>query len=258
MRWILASLGLLTVIVVFSLAALDQKNVVWVGDVPQCPHCRNPVLEFATVCTACDRAFDWKSHDKPCTACLSPRDARYFLHLYEEKQEAFQAALLEAGIEEELVPGFLEYAESMKSGACGFCGGSGEWLGPGHQERTTGECGVTELYPVMRESMSGKCPVCLGTGRCILCDGDRLVEYGREPARRDLLMLTERWYRIDPLRDPHSADTRLLLLTTFLRRGHRGRGEVAFLPSFDQGDDLYLDRAGHRLKFIKELLSSLP
>jgi len=241
----------------WTVAALDQKNVIWVGDMPQCPHCRNEVLPFATVCISCDHAFDWKTHEKPCTACLSPRDARYFLHLYQDKQDAFRAALLKAGIEEELLPGFIEYAESLKSGACGFCGGSGEWLAPGHQERTSGDVGITELYPILRESMSGKCPVCLGTGRCVLCDGDRLVEYGRESADRDFYTLSDRWDHIDPLRDDRSAETRFLLLSTYMR-SHRGRGEIAYLQSFDQGNDLHLDRARQRLKFITELLTALP
>jgi hypothetical protein len=257
MRWILASLGLLTVIVVFSLAALDQKNVVWVGDAPHCPHCRMTVIDFATVCNKCDRAFDWKSHEDPCTACLSPRDARYYLHKYEDNEATFDAALLNAGLAEELVAGFVEYAAGLKSGACGFCGGSGDWLAPGHQERTTGEGGITELYPVMVDSMKGRCPVCFGTGRCILCDGDRMVEEGRETAGRDLRRLLKQWNGIDPLRDEHSADARFQLIDRYVN-GHRGRGEIAGLPSFDQGEDEHLDRARKRLKFVKGLLSALP
>jgi len=257
MRWIMASLGLLTVIVVFSLAALDQKNVIWVGDDPVCPHCRHEVAEFASVCTSCQRAFDWKSHEVPCDACLSSRDARFYLHKYEANTKAYEAALLNAGIEEEELPGFVEYAESLKEGRCGYCGGSGEWLAPGHQEKTTGAGGITELYPMMREYLHGKCPVCFGTGRCLVCDGDRTVELGRESAKRDLRKVGKMGGLIDPLRDERSAEARFQLLETYVRN-HRGRGEIRNVHSFDQVSARHLDRALVRLKFIEEILSALP
>ncbi len=257
MRWIMASLGLLTVIVVFSLAALDQKNVVWVGDEPLCPHCRHEVTEFASVCTSCQRAFDWKINEVPCDACLSSRDARFYLHKVQANAEAFEAALQQAGIEKEQLPGFLEYAESLKEGRCGYCGGSGEWLAPGYQERTTGDGGITELYPLMRDYMNGKCPVCFGTGRCVLCDGDRMVEIGRESAKRDLLRVSKMGARIDPLRDERSAGAKFQLLDAYVRN-HRGRGEVRKVASFDQISERHIERALARRRFIEEIILTLP
>lgn len=257
MRWIMASLGLLTVIVVFSLAALDQKNVIWVGGEPECPHCRHEVTEFASVCSTCRRAFDWKSNEVPCNACMNSRDARYYLHQYEASAEAYEAALLNAGIEQEELAGLVEYAESLREGRCGFCGGSGEWLAPGHQEKTTGDGGVAELYPMMRDTMNGKCPVCFGTGRCLLCDGDRMVEIGRESAKRDLRSVEKMEQQINPLRDERSAEAGFQLIDTYVRN-HRGRGEIMKIQSFDQVPDPHLQRALDRLKFIQETLSALP
>jgi hypothetical protein len=64
------------------------------------------------------------------------------------------------------------------------------------------------------------------------------------------------WDEIDPLRDDRSAEARFQILDTYLRN-HRGRGEIAELPSFDQPGK-QLDRALARLAFVKEVLSALP
>ena len=47
------------------------------------------------------------------------------------------------------------------------------------------------------------------------------------------------------------------LLETFLR-SHRGRLEIQWLPSFDQGPNRQLARAEERLKWVKGVLSALP
>ena len=71
MKWALASIGLLVVIVVFSLAALDQRDVVWAGDTPDCPHCRSEVPWYSSVCPRCQRAFDWQPYETDCDLCFS-------------------------------------------------------------------------------------------------------------------------------------------------------------------------------------------
>ena len=105
--------------------------------------------------------------------------------------------------------------------------------------------------------MNGKCPVCFGTGRCLLCDGDRMVEIGRESAKRDLRSVEKMEQQINPLRDERSAEAGFQLIDTYVRN-HRGRGEIMKIQSFDQVPDPHLQRVLDRLKFIQETLSALP
>jgi hypothetical protein len=245
------------VIVVFSLAALDQKNVVWVGDTPCCPHCRAEVRPFSQICATCDHAFDWLSHERACSTCLTSLDAEYLRGKYSGNEEAYAQALRDAGVTEEQQPFFIEYVDGLKSGVCGFCGGSGNWEAAGFANGGDPEGENGPLTELLVEFMGGKCPVCLGTGRCAVCDGDHLVEHAREASSRDLYAVNERLDGIFPLRDKVSAETRFMLITSIVRR-HRGRAEVSELPSFDQGQNGYTWRAQERLRFVTEILTSLP
>ncbi len=255
MKWALASIGLLVVIVVFSMAALDQKDVVWEGGKPLCPHCRSEVRPYSGVCATCGRAFDWQSYDEPCSACLSEIDADYYRKKLEKHEEAFHRALVARGVPEEALPDFDAWMKRYRSGACGFCGGTGRWLAPGLEGPPSEWKGAREKYALLRKTLEGDCPVCLGTGRCILCDGDHRTTYMRESAHVAFAELGRDLRQLQPDRDRRSAAAWMRLVHRFLRR-EAGRAEVASLPAAT-GHGHQLDWASARLALVRRALDRL-
>lgn len=269
MKWALASVGLLTLIVVFSLAALDQKNVVWTyeraqggGDelvaVPHCPHCRSVVGDYSNLCATCRQAFDWETHEEPCPACLSTLDAEWLHRRTDGRESDLRAAFASAGIPKEDFPDFLSYLETIRAGDCGFCGGTGRWLAPGVDEASTKNGDRNTLTAFLRDELGKeRCPVCLGSGKCVLCGDDHRVVWAREASARELAATEKRLASLDPYRDRDSALARWNEIRSFLQ-GNIGMHEVELLPSFDEITETYVKRATRRLANLREIVSTLP
>lgn len=255
MKWALAGVGLLLVIVVFSLAALDQKDVVWAGGKPLCPHCRLDVAPYASVCQQCRHAFDWQAREDECDVCLSDFDVEYYEKLIDGKDEAVKKAFADNGATEEQVKDLLEWVDGLKTGACGFCGGTGKWLAKGYGPPNLPE-DAAPLVKVMEQQLAGSCPVCFGTGRCILCDGRHTVLFGRETALVEFDALLGRLDRLDRRRDPASAELVLSEISGYVRR-QAGRHEIVNVPSFDLPSSSHLSRATARLAFLRKILDTL-
>jgi hypothetical protein len=256
MKWALAGVGLLVIIVVFSFAALDQKDVVWTGGKPHCPHCRSEVEACATVCPACRHGFDWQGHEIICSACLSELDAEHYRERFEKHEDELKAALKEKGATGEQVGELLDWFKSIRAGACGFCGGTGKWLAKGFGPPSTpADCAA--LHAMLLRENEGACPVCFGTGRCILCDGRHLVTVGRETAAVELDAMLDRLSRLDRHRDEASAEQVFLEVRNYVRK-QAGREEILRLPAFDRPQELHLPGATLRLDFLRAMLDSLP
>jgi hypothetical protein len=254
MKWVIASVGLLVVIVVFSLAALDQKDVVWADGVPHCPHCRNEVPRFAEVCPRCQRAFDWQSYESECGACFADLDAKFFRKVYEERREQVHAALRNEGANDAQVADFDLYFEALTPDACAYCGGTGKWLAPGFKDGVVGAGDKMTRY--LEQYMEGACPVCFGDGRCALCDGERRVLSGREDADRALRRVKDRLSRLNTPFDEESARERFREIQSYIRR-YAGREGILSLPSFDLPATGHMDRAVRRLRFLRTVLNGL-
>lgn len=254
MKWVIASVGLLVVIVVFSLAALDQKDVVWEGCTPHCPHCRDEVSRFAEVCSHCQRAFDWQAYERECDACFSLRDVEFIRKTYSPKSEQFIADLVKKGAEPDVVAEFELYVKELKPGACAYCGGTKKWIAPGFQDGT-----VDSKSPMTRllfRFTSGMCPVCFGDGMCPQCEGERRVRCGREDSSRALDQLLARLSLLNTPHDPACAQERFRELQSYVRK-HEGKEEVSLLPAHDIPDAPLLGRAIQRKRFLRFILNGL-
>jgi len=254
MKWALASVGLLVVIVTFSLAALDQKNVVWQAEHAHCPHCRSEVEPYSNTCATCRKAFDWEERETECEHCLSRLDLDWYTARFEAHAEEFRAALTRRPeVAEADVPDFVQYMESWAEGACGFCGGTGKWLAP---QSMMVELDA-ELLPELRQALGDRCPVCFGRGFCIACSGDRRTESGNESAARELDRLEYRLARIDPHRDAASFDRWFNSVQSYVRQ-HAGREEIRRLQPVCGGRGAQGTPADLRLALIREVLDGLP
>jgi len=259
MRWVLASVGLLVVIVVFSMAALDQRDVVWESGVAKCPHCRSGVNDFSSVCADCGRAFDWKAHDVACDWCLSTLDATYYAGLLEENEEAWEEKLVSLNLTEERQDALLSYVKGLRPGKCTFCGGTGKWLDIG-VDTAVANGGRPPRTVQLEGFLDGDCPVCFGHGRCVACDGDHLTSVAREAATRGLATLGRRLARIDPRRDEASAEVAFDKVALFVKH-HAGTQEITGLWALDEqpgpGSNLNA-RAKPRLSRVLRLIEELP
>ncbi len=256
MKWALASIALLLLIVVFSLAALDQKDAVWWGNTPVCPHCRATVRSYSVVCPECRHGFDWQSHDVECDACLSEHDAEYWLAGYDKKPESLDGALTAAGVPEEDRKDLAAYVESLRSGACGFCGGTGKWMARAVSLTPPPDEKSAALEETLRKQQEGACPVCFGSGRCVLCDGRHRTTVGREAAAVDLDVLRRSLDGLDRYRDAESAGLVYRLLRNYVRN-QAGHAEIRDVLSFDRPGEAHLWRARERLSFVLKVLGSI-
>jgi len=160
MKWFLFTSGCVVALVTLGVLAVDERDVVWEGRQPLCPHCRAEIRFGSVACPDCDRSFDWRSHKEECRWCLPQEDVKHLQKVYRELKEG---GPLPAEVED-----FGPYFEAIDEGGCTFCGGIGK---------------------VMDGAKETDCPVCRGKngGRCIACGGSRTVVVGDEGARRRTL-----------------------------------------------------------------------
>jgi len=214
MRWILA------IVAVLGLAAAgaalyyekhELPDVVWEDDSPYCPFCRTDVNWYATVCYTCRREFAWRPHERDCPYCLSRGEVRRIRDRYDADPDLYrknlEEKLRELGMPPDVVaatvPDLVLHVKELKPGACLFCAGTGRWLAPALLQTLTEES--DPLLNLALSELDGGCPVCLGTGDCIGCDGDRKTEMGSEPARRAMDRAFDALEDIDAGRDDESA-----------------------------------------------------
>jgi hypothetical protein len=112
------------------------------------------------------------------------------------------------------------------------------------------------MAETLRELTAGDCPVCLDLARCVLCDGDHRTLNAREVADRDLRDMQTRLRRIDPRRDPASAQEVFRIVGGFVRT-HTGLVEIARVPAFRGGGHTHLAPALARLGFVLAVLDKL-
>jgi hypothetical protein len=160
MKWFLFTAGCVVALVTLGVLAVDERDVVWEGRQPLCPHCRAEVRFGSVACPDCDRSFDWRSHKEECHWCLSQEDVQHLQKVYRE--------LKEDGPLPEDVAAFGPYFEAIDEGNCTYCGGIGK---------------------VMEGTQEMDCPVCRGKngGRCIACGGSRTVVVGDQGAHQRAL-----------------------------------------------------------------------
>lgn len=168
-RWILLTAVVVGVLLAISALALDRRDVVWMDGAPRCPHCRSVVERYSYRCPVCREEYDWAispEEDSPlCPFDLSVLEDQHFtarvkalgLDVAAHRVAESQRLTLEAAD---------AYVRQLKSGRCGWCGGTGKDLGA-----TWGKGDV--------------CPICWGAGACIVCDGDHRLRFGEWAAARD-------------------------------------------------------------------------
>ncbi len=168
-RWWIVTLVLVGLLFGLSALALDRPNVVWSKGVAHCPHCRAEAGLGARRCGACREEFDWSVAPEEASP-LSP----WSLSALEEEQLRQRVRVLTTPVAVErlarelaLSPEVAQaYLESVGSGLCGWCGGTGqEPPSPAVVERPPAKASVT-------------CQICLGRKQCIACGGDRHMRLG--------------------------------------------------------------------------------
>ena len=175
-RWWILTLVLVGVLVGISLLAMDRPNVVWRDGQPSCPHCRSAVNAFSSRCATCEEPFDWTvapDDDSPLSPwSLSTLEAKALVDRVIALGEdvAAQRVATALGLEPDAAEAYLD---AVGRGRCGYCGGTGIAL---------------DAKPSRR---SDPCPVCLGQGACIACNGDRRMRVGDEAAFRALRQYVE-------------------------------------------------------------------
>jgi hypothetical protein len=178
-RWMLFGVGLLAVVILLTMFAMDRVNVVWEDGIPHCPYCRTRVREFATVCATCRQSYDWVAEVALCDLCLTGPDVTRIRTIPEETRRKLFTATLGAD-REQRVEALLEWTREIEAGECPYCGGTGDDL---FASRADVPNGSKERPP---------CPVCDGDGDCVLCDGDEKVRRGDPEAHADLLKHRDR------------------------------------------------------------------
>jgi hypothetical protein len=172
-RWMLFGLSIFGLVALMTYWAMDRENVVWEDGKPECPHCRSEVEFHSRVCRTCRQGYDWVRDERLCDLCLTESDVVALRSIPENELEAALAAVGD----EKVRAGIRTWLAEIRKGACVYCGGTGRDL----WARTPNG----ETAP--------DCPVCLGDGDCVLCDGDLKVVVGDLGAHRDLVRLRERW-----------------------------------------------------------------
>jgi len=180
-KWVFIAGGVALFIFVLTLIALYQRDVVWNGSQPHCPHCRALVAPYASVCATCRNRFDWVADERPCPVGLSETEVSFLHSISEADARAKVAAAggTVAGLDADAVVGWLRKIDANE---CVFCAGTGDALGL--------EAG-SPLAKLSNE-LDDDCPVCVGEDDCVGCDGDGESEYGDEDAHRLLEEYVER------------------------------------------------------------------
>jgi hypothetical protein len=176
LRWLVSTGLIVGALVLLGILAMDQKDVVWAGGKPHCPHCRSDTPMFSTRCPVCREPYDWveEPHDDSpyCSHCMSPGEQEWL----RTKREALEKAHGEDAFVQRVskATGFdaataREWLRDLGAGQCGWCGGTGRDLS-------------APAEPPGRKV----CPVCLGAKKCIGCGGDSRVAVGRASASNAL------------------------------------------------------------------------
>jgi hypothetical protein len=185
--WLLVTGLIVLALVVLSMLALDKPNAVWADGVPHCPHCRHDVPFYAHRCQTCREEFDWVAtpeEDSPvCESCLLEAEAE----IVKSRAAALGADAPKRVAEAlEVSPqAAVDWLQTIKPGACGWCGGTGRDLAPS------------------TASGAGACPCCFAEKDCVACAGDRRVHVGVEAADRDV---RRAWLRWNALGDADGVD----------------------------------------------------
>ncbi|MDA1195819.1 MAG: hypothetical protein O2894_11620 [Planctomycetota bacterium] len=167
-RWWVFILLAVGILLVLSLLALDRPDVVWVGESPECPHCRLEVRWYSHRCADCRGEFDWTSPAEEISpisgATLSPQEAEWVRDRVKALTAEVAAARVATALGLELAFA-VEYLSSVAKGDCGWCGG-------------------TRLDPSDGSGEGLRCPACFGSGNGIACGGDRTMRIGDQRAAR--------------------------------------------------------------------------
>ena len=164
-RWWVLTLVVVGVLLLISALALDRPNVIWDDYLPHCPHCRGEVAPYSVLCRTCGEHYDWKPSPPEASPLsrwsLTALEARALRERVDALGEtvASQRAAHALGIP---LTSAQAYLETVDRGRCGWCGGTGRDLAKEEEDTT--------------------CVVCLGTGQCIACGGDRRIRLGDEAA----------------------------------------------------------------------------
>ena len=191
LRWLVITALIVAVLLGISALAMDRPNVVWSGQEPHCPACREPVRMHATRCTECSERFDWTplpDEQSPISpfSLSSIEDAWVRARLSELGAEEAQRRVAQVLHMDEASA--AKWLEQFGRGRCGWCGGSG-------LELPAAEADADDETP---------CRVCGSRGACIGCGGDRRVRIDDPEAGRSLEHLLraladlERAERLDP------------------------------------------------------------
>jgi len=262
MRFLAAIIVVLGLVAVAGLYFEERElpDVIWEEDTPYCPHCRTDVNWYATVCYTCRSEFDWKPGELDCGLCVSTLDTDWLRECMRSAPDAFRAALQEGlrdlalprDVVAATIPDFILYVESLDEGECTFCAGTGRWLAPAMMQTMT--AGNDPLLTIAIEELDGKCPVCIGKGKCIGCGGDRKTEQGVEAARLDSDETTLRLADLDPQRDRESIREHFRLVREFVLR-HAGTVEVFDVSALYAVGEDQMDWAAARIDLIREALA---
>ncbi len=173
-RWWVLTLLILAALITLSALALNRPNVVWEGRHAHCPSCRFAVPPFSSKCTKCATEYDWtespEEHSPLCEYCLTAMEDGYIRDAVAKLGEPeitkrFSEAI---GVSQELAK---EVVGRLGRGRCGYCCGTGLALNPSSGSNASGD-----------NTTSAVCPVCLGTTKCIACDGNRRIRLGSRAA----------------------------------------------------------------------------
>ncbi len=162
-RWLLFGVGLVALLTLLTIVAMDQDNVVWENGKALCPHCRAEAPSYSDRCATCKQNYEWTRKEVMCDLCLTKTDIAR-IHATRQRVEKDAGETPDAETAR-----YLRWAETISQGDCVNCGGTGRDL-------TQPE--GTDPRP---------CPVCLGKDQCVLCAGDGLVWIGDLDAHRDLI-----------------------------------------------------------------------
>ena len=264
MRTIAAAIVVAAVIIVVGLRPGDTpgsrsvQDVVWSDEEPYCPHCRTDVNWYASVCYTCSHEFTWVPDAVECGTCIDAVRLRRFAKGLEDRdglREFLRSGVEAYGLPPDVVaatvPDLVLYVESMKVGACGFCAGTGRRVAPATVEVLVEDGDSLFAYAI--EQLADKCPVCLGTGRCIACGGDRTVEHGREDASLGIENLHRLISELDPELNREQAERHFRHTKEFIDR-FTGAYELTDLSSLYSSSHDQTDLARIRLETVLEAL----
>lgn len=224
-RWWVLTLAVIGILVLISMLALDRPNVIWLGDEPQCPHCRHDVQPYSHRCADCGGEFDWftpgEDEGPISSASLSAQEAEWV----RDRVKALgpeEAARRVAEATDLSAEAAAEYLASVGRGDCGWCGGTRRDLSAGAKPDDV-------------------CPGCFGGGNSVACGGDRRVRIGDERAARALVVykreLADLLASHVPVAVKHTEGRRLAREFLSAHEGTREAESILFWPRVPVGQE---------------------